>query len=69
MRAHLAAAFAAVPGLQVLDGAARRALHVPDDAATGDVLVALDEGLVVFPDFFRRQTAHMKSSTTLRTRQ
>jgi hypothetical protein len=56
-RATLAAACAAVPGLHVLTAPERRACHVPDDSGTGDVLVALEEGYVVFPDFFRRQTA------------
>jgi hypothetical protein len=46
-----------VPGLRVLGSDDRRALRIPDDSATGDVLAACDEGLVIFPDFFRKQSA------------
>jgi hypothetical protein len=54
--AALMGLFAATSGTRILDAAARRALYIPVDVCTGDVLVALDEGCVVFPDFFRRQT-------------
>lgn len=59
MRARdvLAARFAEMPGVRILDAEARSGLHIPDDTAAGDLLIALDEGHVVFPDFFRRQAA------------
>ncbi len=53
-RATLTARVAEVPGLRILDQAARRSLQIPNAISTGDVLVALDEGQAVFPDFFRR---------------
>ncbi|HWQ12881.1 MAG TPA: alkaline phosphatase family protein [Roseiflexaceae bacterium] len=54
--AQLAEALAALPGLRPLDPLARARARIPDDESTGDLLFALDEGAVVFPDFFRRQT-------------
>ncbi len=53
--AKLQARFSDVPGLRILDQAARCSLKIPDDRSTGDVLIALDEGKVIFPDFFRRK--------------
>ncbi len=55
--ARLRHAFEGVAGMQVLNAQDRAALDIPDDASTGDLLVALDEGSVVFPDFFRRTGA------------
>lgn len=46
-----------LPGLRVLGSDDRRVLRIPDNNATGDVLAACDEGLVIFPDFFRKQAA------------
>ncbi len=57
VRSTLAACFSGLSGMRVLDVDARRKLHIPDDVGTGDVLVALDEGSVIFPDFFRKQGA------------
>lgn len=50
-------AFNRVPGMHVLDAEGRASLHLPQDDSTGDILVALDEGVSVFPDFFRRDAA------------
>jgi len=54
--ATLKAQFASVSGLQILDLEARHSLQIPDDISTGDVLIALEEGKVIFPDFFRRES-------------
>ena len=45
------------PGLEVLGPRERAACDVPCDSSSGDLLVALDEGWVVFPDFFRAHSA------------
>jgi len=55
-RDGILALFACTPGLRLIDAEDRRRLRIPDDDSAGDVLIALDEGCVVFPDFFRRQT-------------
>ena len=57
VRAAAADMLAELPGLRVLTSDDRRALRIPDDSATGDVLAACDEGAVVFPDFFRKESA------------
>jgi hypothetical protein len=57
VRDAAAGMLAELPGLRVLGSDDRRALRVPDDNATGDVLAACDEGLVIFPDFFRKESA------------
>ncbi len=49
--------FASVPGMRLLEGTERRSLGLPEDEATGDLLAALYEGKVLFPDFFRRGEA------------
>ena len=54
--ARLQAWFADIPGLHILDQAARRALRIPEDSRTGDILIVLDEGQVIFPDFFHRSS-------------
>lgn len=56
LRDDFAQLFAGRGGLSVLTPQARQMLHIPNDDQSGDVMVALDEGTVVFPDFFRRQT-------------
>jgi hypothetical protein len=55
----LASIFSHVPGMHVVDRAERARLRIPENEtrSTGDVLVALDEGAVVFPDFFRASIA------------
>ena len=53
----IAARFAEMPGARLLGARARSAVHVPDGVVAGDLLIALDEGNVVFPDFFRRHAA------------
>jgi hypothetical protein len=57
VRAAAADMLADQPGLRVLTNDDRRALRIPDDSATGDVLAACEEGAVVFPDFFRKESA------------
>jgi hypothetical protein len=49
----LASGFAHLPGVNIIDRAERAHLRIPGDESTGDVLLALEEGTVVFPDFFR----------------
>lgn len=49
--------FADAPGMTVLGPRERETLQVPNDKSAGDILVALDEGWVVFPDFFRTRGA------------
>jgi|GEM_PF-1394370 len=54
--AALAEELERLPGLRLLDTAARRALGIPaDPEATGELLASADEGCVLFPDFFRRE--------------
>lgn len=57
VRTILIELFSNMPGMRVLGTAVRRQLHIPNDSSAGDVLVALDEGWVVAPDFFRRDAA------------
>ena len=49
----LASSFSRLAGAHVVDRAERARLRIPDGECTGDVLVTLDEGVGVFPDFFR----------------
>lgn len=49
--------FGNVAGMSVVDEVERVALGIPNDESTGNLLVALDEGVVVFPDFFRASGA------------
>jgi hypothetical protein len=51
--AKLRHAFERAVGMRVLDPHDRAALDIPHDGSTGDLLIALDEESVVFPDFFR----------------
>ena len=47
--------FAGKDTLRVVTPDTRQMFHIPNGDQSGDVMLALEEGTVVFPDFFRRQ--------------